>query len=329
MQVIQKLSVFDEAWPLERPFAISRGVKTEAHVVVAEIHTDQAKGRGECVPYARYDETVHGVIEQITMQSDLIKTGVDNFKLAQQMPAGAARNALDAALWDLRAKITGQRVWDLLEIPEPLPCVTATTIGLASTETMAARAQELSSAPLIKVKLDSEEVVSRMEAIRSGAPTSRLIVDPNEGWSIDDLVSFAPELKHLGVEMIEQPISAKNDSALSSFESPIPICADEACHTISDLGELAGKYQMVNIKLDKTGGLTEALALARTAKNNGLQIMVGCMVATSLAMAPGTLLGHFSEFLDLDGPLLLAKDREKGLIFENGLIHPPSSSLWG
>ena len=297
MQMIQKLSVFDEAWPLKRPFAISRGVKTEAHVVVAEIRTGQAKGRGECVPYARYDETVHGVIEQITKQSDLIETGVDNYKLAQQMPAGAARNALDAALWDLRAKITGQRVWDLLEIPEPLPCVTATTIGLASTETMAARAQELGSAPLIKVKLDSEEVVPRMEAIRAGAPTSRLIVDPNESWSIDELALFAPELKHLGVEMIEQPVSAKNDSALLSFESPIPICADEACHTISDLAELAGKYHMVNIKLDKTGGLTEALALGLAAKKNGFQVMVGCMVATSLAMAPGTLLGYFSEFV--------------------------------
>ncbi len=325
----QKLSVFDEAWPLERPFAISRGVKTEAHVVVAEIQADQAKGRGECVPYARYDETVHGVIEQISKQSDLIETGVDNYKLAQQMPAGAARNALDAALWDLRAKITGQRVWDLLEIPEPLPCVTATTIGLASTEKMAARAQELCSTPLIKVKLDSEEVVPRMEAIRAGAPTSRLIVDPNESWSIDELALFAPELKHLGVEMIEQPVSAKNDSALLSFESPIPICADEACHTISDLAKLAGKYHMVNIKLDKTGGLTEALALSLAAKKNGLHVMVGCMVATSLAMAPGTLLGHFCEFLDLDGPLLLAKDRGKGLVFENGYIHPPSSSLWG
>lgn len=325
----RELAVSDEAWPLARPFAISRGTKTEAHVVIAEINDGGARGRGECVPYAHYDETVHGVSEQIKGQTGAVAFGLDGYGLSERLSAGAARNALDSALWDLQAKMTGMRVWDLVELPAPAPAVTATTIGIGAPGDMGAQARALASSPLIKVKLDDTDVVERLEAVRAEAPTSRLIIDPNEGWSVSALANYAPELVRLGVEMIEQPVPTGNDAGLADFESPIPICADEACHTVADLPGLVGKYQMINIKLDKTGGLTEALFLARAAEQVGMGIMVGCMVATSLAMAPATLLGGFAEFLDLDGPLLLKEDRPDGLTFEDGLIHPPKPELWG
>jgi len=325
----RELSVTDEAWPLSRPFAISRGTKTEAHVVVAEINEGEVRGRGECVPYAHYGETVHGVAEQIKGQTGAVAFGLDGFGLTERLSAGAARNALDAALWDLQAKTTGFRVWELVDLPAPEPKVTAVTIGIGSPDEMAADARELAARPLIKVKLDSEDIIERLEAVRAGAPDARLIVDPNEGWDLALLVRLAPELARLGVEMIEQPVSAEEDAGLADIDIGIPLCADEACHTVTDLPGLIGKYQMVNIKLDKTGGLTEALFLARAAERTGLEIMVGCMVATSLAMAPATLLGGFARFLDLDGPLLLKDDRPDGLKFENGLVHPPDPALWG
>ena len=325
----RELKVLDEAWPLVRPFAISRGVKTEAHVVVAEIQDGEAMGRGECVPYARYEESVHGVSEQIKGQTGAVAFGLDGFGLTERLPAGAARNALDSALWDLQAKVTGRRVWELIDLPEPSPTVTATTIGISTIDEMEAQARELSTAPLIKVKLNRDDVVPRMEAVRAAASGAQLIVDPNEGWTIDELRGFLPELHRLGVEMIEQPVPADADAGLEDYDWPIPICADEACHTVADLPGLVGKYQMINIKLDKTGGLTEALFLARAAERIGMQIMVGCMVATSLAMAPAVLLGKFAKFLDLDGPLFLEKDRRDSLIFENGRVHPPSAALWG
>ena len=325
----RELKVLDEAWPLVRPFAISRGVKTEAHVVVAEIQDGEAMGRGECVPYARYEESVHGVSEQIKGQTGAVAFGLDGFGLTERLPAGAARNALDSALWDLQAKVTGRRVWELIDLPEPSPTVTAATIGINTIDEMEAQARELSTAPLIKVKLNRDDVVPRMEAVRAAASGAQLIVDPNEGWTIDELRGFLPELQRLGVEMIEQPVPADADAGLEDYDWPIPICADEACHTVADLPGLVGKYQMINIKLDKTGGLTEALFLARAAERIGMQIMVVCMVATSLAMAPAVLLGKFAKFLDLDGPLFLEKDRRDSLIFENGQVHPPSAALWG
>jgi len=325
----RELSVTDETWSLARPFAISRGTKTEAHVVVAEINDGGARGRGECVPYAHYGETVSGVAEQIKGQTGAVAFGLDSYGLSERLPAGAARNALDAAIWDLMAKATGQRVWELIGQPAPEPAVTATTIGIGTADEMAAQASALSEAPLIKIKLDADDVIGRLEAVRSGAPNASLIIDPNEGWTVDLLAQLSPDLVRLGVEMIEQPLPADNDTGLAGFESPIPICADEACHTVADLPGLIGKYQMINIKLDKTGGLTEALFLARAAERIGMKIMVGCMVATSLAMAPALLLGHFAEFLDLDGPLLLAEDRADGLSFADGKVHPPSAALWG
>jgi L-alanine-DL-glutamate epimerase-like enolase superfamily enzyme len=318
-----------ESWLLARPFAISRGVKTQADVVVVEIHEGGFTGRGECVPYPRYNETVDGVKIEIEAFSPSLERGLDRAGLACAMPAGAARNALDNALWDLEAKVTGLRVWEIAGIAAPEPSMTAETIGLGSVQEMATAAKRLSKAPLIKVKLDAELITERMQAIHDNAPNARLIIDPNEGWTFDQLKAVAPALVKMGVEMIEQPLPADDDEGLWEYDSPITLCADESCHTKDDLQSLVGKYQMVNIKLDKTGGLTEALELAKSAEIRNLGVMIGCMVGTSLAMAPAMLLASVAEFVDLDGPLLLKKDRELGLKFENGLVHPPKAQLWG
>jgi L-alanine-DL-glutamate epimerase-like enolase superfamily enzyme len=318
-----------ESWLLARPFAISRGVKTQADVVVVEIHEGGFTGRGECVPYPRFNETVDGVKIEIEAFFPRLERGLDRAGLACAMPAGAARNALDNALWDLEAKVTGLRVWEIAGIAAPEPSMTAETIGLGSVQEMATAAKRLSKAPLIKVKLDAELITERMQAIHDNAPNARLIIDPNEGWTFDQLKAVAPALVKMGVEMIEQPLPAYDDEGLREYDSPITLCADESCHTKDDLQSLVGKYQMVNIKLDKTGGLTEALELAKSAEIRNLGVMIGCMVGTSLAMAPAMLLASVAEFVDLDGPLLLKKDREQGLIFENGLVHPPKAQLWG
>lgn len=318
-----------ESWLLARPFAISRGVKTQADVVVVEISENGNTGRGECVPYPRYNETVEGVIAEIEALIPQLEKGVDRAGLAEIISAGAARNAIDNALWDLEAKTTGQRAWDIADIEAPVPSVTAETIGLGTIDEMAQAAKRLSKAPLIKVKLDAELITERMQAVHDNAPNARLIIDPNEGWTVDVLKSVAPVLVEMGVEMIEQPVPAGDDEGLRGYAPPVTLCADEACHTKDDLAALVGKYQMVNIKLDKTGGLTEALELAKAAQALGLGIMIGCMVGTSLAMAPATLLARVAEFVDLDGPLLLKKDRAPGLKFEGGMVYPPEAHLWG
>ena len=318
-----------ESWLLARPFAISRGIKTQADVVVVEIHEGGFTGRGECVPYPRFNETVDGVKIEIEAFFPRLERGLDRAGLACAMPAGAARNALDNALWDLEAKVTGLRVWEIAGIAAPEPSMTAETIGLGSVQEMATAAKRLSKAPLIKVKLDAELITKRMQAIHDNAPNARLIIDPNEGWTFDQLKAVAPALVKMGVEMIEQPLPADDDEGLREYDSPITLCADESCHTKDDLQSLVGKYQMVNIKLDKTGGLTEALELAKSAEIRNLGVMIGCMVGTSLAMAPAMMLASVAEFVDLDGPLLLKKDRELGLKFENGLVHPPKAQLWG
>ena len=318
-----------ESWLLTRSFAISRGVKTQADVVVVEIHEGGFTGRGECVPYPRFNETVDGVKIEIEAFFPRLERGLDRAGLACAMPAGAARNALDNALWDLEAKVTGLRVWEIAGIAAPEPSMTAETIGLGSVQEMATAAKRLSKAPLIKVKLDAELITERMQAIHDNAPNARLIIDPNEGWTFDQLKAVAPALVKMGVEMIEQPLPADDDEGLWEYDSPITLCADESCHTKDDFQSLVGKYQMVNIKLDKTGGLTEALELAKSAEIRNLGVMIGCMVGTSLAMAPAMLLASVAEFVDLDGPLLLKKDRELGLKFENGLVHPPKAQLWG
>jgi len=319
-----------ESWPLEKPFAISRGTKTAADVVVCEITMDEGvSGRGECVPYARYGESVEGVIADIEARALEVAKHPDRVGLLSAMPAGAARNAIDNALWDLQAKLLNKRAWDIAGMDEPAPAVTATTISIGTPEEMAASAAALGNVPLIKIKLNAEQVVTRVSAVREAAPEARLIVDPNEGWDIGVLRDVATPLAELGVEMLEQPLPADEDDDLAGFESPIPICADESCHTADKLHRLAGKYQIVNIKLDKTGGLTSALRLADAAHTCGFGIMIGCMVGTSLAMAPATLLTPVAQFVDLDGPLLLREDRPDGLDFTGGMIHPPTPALWG
>jgi len=325
----RSLNIEIESWPLARPFAISRGVKTKADVVVAKITEGVVTGWGECVPYPRYDETVDGVAADMEKLSPALADGMDRGQLQGALHAGAARNALDTALWDLEAKLSGKRVWQLAGIDAPTSYVTAETIGIGTVDEMAGSAERLRSAPLIKVKLDGQLVMERMQAIRAQAPSSRLIIDPNEGWTIDQLKDVTPKLADLGVEMIEQPVPAGSDDGLAAYDPPIPICADEACHTSTDLDGLKGKYQMVNIKLDKTGGLTEALKLAQAATDAGFGIMIGCMVGTSLAMAPAVLLGGYAEFVDLDGPLLLKQDRKGGLLFEQGSVYPSDPRLWG
>lgn len=319
-----------ESWPLAKPFSISRGTKTAADVVVCEITMDNGiSGRGECVPYARYGESVEGVIEDIESRALEVAERPDRIGLLSAMPAGAARNAIDGALWDLQCKLNGKRAWEIVGMHPPEPAVTAETLSIGTPDEMAAAAAEKTSAKLIKIKLDSEHVVRRVAAVREAAPDARLIVDPNEGWTIGILRDVAAPLAELGVEMLEQPLPADDDDGLADFDSPIPICADESCHTAEKLHTLAGKYQIVNIKLDKTGGLTSALRLADAAHTAGFGIMVGCMVGTSLAMAPATLIAPFARFVDLDGPLLLKEDRPEGLSFEGGLIHPPEPALWG
>jgi L-alanine-DL-glutamate epimerase-like enolase superfamily enzyme len=318
-----------ESWLLARPFAISRGVKTQADVVVVEIYEGGFAGRGECVPYPRYNETVDGVKIEIEGIFPDLERGLDRAGVSRAMPAGAARNAIDNALWDLEAKVRRKRVWEIAGIAAPEPSITAETIGLGSIQEMATAAKRLSKAPLIKVKLDAELITERMQAVHDNAPNARFIIDPNEGWTFDQLKAVAPALVKMGVEMIEQPLPAGDDEGLRRYNSPITLCADESCHTKDDLQALVGKYQMVNIKLDKTGGLTEALELAKSAEILNLGIMIGCMVGTSLAMAPAMLLARGAEFVDLDGPLLLKIDRKLGLKFESGLVYPPKAQLWG
>ncbi|MEX0695454.1 MAG: N-acetyl-D-Glu racemase DgcA [Rhodospirillales bacterium] len=325
----RELTIRAESWPLARPFAISRGVKTAADVVVVEIVEAGVRGWAECVPYPRYDETTESVIAEIEAVRRDIEGDIQPSTLHELMHAGAARNAVDCALWDLRAKQAGASVAALCGLGAMRPLVTAETIGIGTPDEMAARAAELAHAPLLKIKLDANDVEKRLDAIRAAAPGSRLIIDPNEGWNVDLLKQKLGYLADIGVEMLEQPVPASDDAGLAEIESPVPLCADEALHTSDDLASLQGKYDMVNIKLDKTGGLTEALALREQAIEMGFGIMVGCMVGTSLAMAPAVLVAQAAKIVDLDGPLLLKEDRTPGLDFSDGMIHPPKSELWG
>lgn len=322
-------SVCHESWPLAAAFSISRGTKTTAEVVVVELTDGDFRGRGECVPYPRYGETVESVMAQIeAMQNDLAN-GMDRIALQSAMPAGAARCALDGAFWDLEAKRAGCRAWQLAGEAEPGTVTTVYTISLDTPEKMGASAKANAARPLMKLKLTGEGDLDRVAAVRQNAPNTELVVDANEGWSPDMVEPFSAELAALGVTMIEQPLPASDDAVLASLAHPIPICADESVHTRDGLSALVDRYDMINIKLDKTGGLTEGLALKREAQAAGLGIMVGCMVGTSLSMAPAVLLGQGAAVVDLDGPLLLAKDRADGLSFNGSVISPPAPSLWG
>lgn len=325
----RRLTVAVEHWPLARPFRIARGSKTEAVVVVAEIATAAGSGRGEAVPYGRYGESVAAVAAAIAAEADAVEGGLDRRALLDRLPPGAARNALDCALLDAECRESGRPAWQLLGLPAPATLVTAETIGLAPAAAMAEAAAALADRPLLKLKLDATDVVARVAAVRAAAPLARLIVDANEAWTAALLAEVLPALAREGVVMIEQPLPAGADAALAGFASPIPLCADEACHTAQDLDRLPDGYAMVNVKLDKAGGLLAAADLARQAQDRGLAVMVGCMVATSLAIAPALLLASHADIVDLDGPLWLALDRVPGLAFNTGLIAPPPPGLWG
>jgi L-alanine-DL-glutamate epimerase-like enolase superfamily enzyme len=323
------LCVRVERWPIAGSFTISRGVKTEAVVVVAELSDGTHCGRGECVPYARYGETVAGVAAAIEAMGPEISCGLDRERLQSAMAPGAARNALDCAFWDLAAKRAGRPVHELIGIPAPQPVTTAYTISLASPEAMARAAADAAGRALLKIKLGAPGDPARIAAVRRAAPNAELIVDANEGWMPEDLAANLAACAQAGVTLVEQPLSANADDGLAHMVRPLPICADESAHGRASLPALVGKYDAVNVKLDKTGGLTEALALAGDAERLGLTIMVGCMVATSLAMAPAMLLAQWARVVDLDGPLLLARDRPDGLRYHESRVHPSTPALWG
>jgi L-alanine-DL-glutamate epimerase-like enolase superfamily enzyme len=323
------LTVAAEHWPIAGQFTISRGSKTEAVVVVAELSDGHHRGRGECVPYARYGETVEGVIAAIEAMREPLAGGIDRPLLQGAMPPGAARNALDCAFWDLEAKRAGQPAHELIGSRTLRPLTTAFTISLGEPAAMATAAARAAERPLLKIKLGSDDDRARIAAVRRAAPKATLIVDANEAWSTKTLAGNFAACADAGVVLIEQPLPAGNDDALATAKRPVPICADESVHDRASLASLSGRYDAVNIKLDKTGGLTEALAMASEAQRLGLQIMVGCMVATSLSMAPAVLLAQHARYVDLDGPLLLAHDRSPGLRYNGSTISPPQRELWG
>jgi len=320
-----RVRVMAESFPLAEIFAISRGSRIEARVLTVEVEAGGTTGRGECVPYARYGESV----ESVTAQIEGVSLPVDSTALQEALPPGAARNALDCALWDREAKRAGRRVWELAGLPAPEPQITAYTLSLDTPERMRAAAARHAHRPLLKIKLGTPDDMPRLEAVRAGAPKARIIVDANEGWDAETYAELAPHLLRLGVAMVEQPLPAGADGMLAEMARPLPVCADEACHDRASLPGLTGKYDMVNIKLDKTGGLTEALALRDAARAQGYGIMVGCMVGTSLAMAPAVLLAQGVDVTDLDGPLLLAQDRTHPLRYDERGVHPPEAELWG
>jgi len=325
----QRLHVTRRSFPLAQPFAISRGSKTAAEVVVAELHDGDSRGRGECVPYPRYGESVDSVFAALERMKGAVFSGLNRDSLQEAMPPGAARNALDAAFWDIEAKGAHCSVAQLAGIGSLKPVVTAYTLSLDTPARMGEAAAAHKARPLLKLKLTGDGDLERVAAVRRNAPQARLIVDANEGWTARQYAELAPALAGFGVELIEQPLPAGDDAALAELPHPIAVCADESCHTADDLDRLVGKYEAINIKLDKTGGLTEALALATAARERGFTIMVGCMIGTSLAMAPAMVVAQQASVVDLDGPLLLAADRNQGLRYDGSLVYPPEPGLWG
>ncbi|SMO74783.1 N-acetyl-D-Glu racemase DgcA [Ruegeria faecimaris] len=320
-----QIDVSRDVFRLAQVFTISRGSRTEAKVLTVRISDGRYQGWGECVPYARYGETLDSVEAEIAGLPD----SFDRVQLMDLLPAGAARNAVDCALWDLEAKRAGKRVWNLAGLPQPGPEITAYTLSLDTAEAMQAQAAANAHRPLLKIKLGTPDDMPRLEAVRAGAPDATIIVDANEGWSAAVYTDLAPHLVRLGVALVEQPLPAGDDEALIGMERPVPVCADESCHDRASLPKLKGKYDVINIKLDKTGGLTEALELRKAAIAEGYDIMVGCMVGSSLAMAPATLLAQGAMVTDLDGPLLLAEDRDNPLTFDDAGVYPPLAALWG
>ncbi|MBB3035431.1 N-acetyl-D-Glu racemase DgcA [Alteriqipengyuania lutimaris] len=319
-----------ESLPLARPFRISRGVKTAAEVVTVSIGRDGKVGRGEGVPYPRYGESVESALAAIEAQRGHIEAGASRHDLLDLMPAGAARNALDCALWDLEARLTGQSVFAELGLAEPLsPIPTALTIGLDTPAAMRDAARALAGAPLVKVKVDASDPAAQLRAVREAAPDPRLIVDPNESWSMKEVEGLQDLMIDLRIDLLEQPLPAGEDSALDGFASSIPVAADESIHTSGDLDDLASGYGVVNVKLDKAGGLTGALQLIEQARQRELGIMIGCMISSSLSIAPALALAADSAFADLDGPLWLLEDHSEGISCDRGMLHPPREGFWG
>ncbi len=325
----RRLEIAIERFPLLRPFAISRGAKTEAVVVTATLSRDGISGRGECVPYARYGETPQSVCAAIESVRTAMEAGASRDELQDLLPAGAARNALDCALWDFDAKRLGIRAWELAGLHRLPAVTTAFTISLDTPAAMANAAAPAHAFPILKIKLGGSDDIACLRAVRDAAPASELIVDANEGWREDQLEMLIAACSDAHVQLIEQPLPAGHDDALGSIEHRVPICADESVHGVDDLESLRNRYDAVNIKLDKTGGLTAALALARAAQQQGFGIMIGSMVGTSLAMAPALLLAPMAQWIDLDGPLLLARDRDPGLKFDGSTLFPSEAALWG
>ncbi len=325
----RELIVDTESFPIAGAFVISRGAKTEAEVITVTIRDGDAMGRGECVPYARYGETLESVRNQINDAAADLANGIGRKELQSTMKPGAARNAIDCALWDLEAKQSGRRAHqDACKMP-PRPVPTAMTISLGDPGDMAAQARANAHRPLLKVKVGSDNDIARIHAVAGGAPNSRIILDANEGWTEANIHDNLLAAAEYHVALVEQPLPVGQDALLNAIPHPVPICADESVHTADDLERLAGLYDAVNIKLDKTGGLTAALELRDRAHELGFAVMVGCMVGTSLAMAPAVLLAQGADYVDLDGPLLLARDRSPGLTYSGSLVSPPDWALWG
>ena len=324
-----KLDVKVEKWPLANTFRISREAKIEAEVVVVTLNDGELIARGECVPYSRYGESVTSVIQQIESVRNYVELGADKNKLNELLKAGAARNAIDCALWDLELKKNNSDLHSMLDLSNLKPLTTAYTLSLDEPKRMEQSAKEASSRPIIKVKLGGDGDEERIFAVRQGAPKSSLIVDANESWNENNLSHNLTACEKSGVKLIEQPFKADSDQILTEIDSKILICADESIHTNEDIIPLRNKYQAINIKLDKSGGLTEALKMKQTAMAENFKIMVGCMVSTSLAMAPATILAQDADFVDLDGPLLLKQDREHGIEYEGSMMFPITSKLWG
>ena len=320
-----KIDVSQDSFPLKSAFRISRGSKTTADVVTVKLTRNGVQGWGECVPYPRYGETVESVTEQL--QS--VPPHITRADLIETLPAGAARNALDCAIWDVKAKETNRRVWQLANLPKPKPVQTAFTLSLGTVENMTSAATQNAHRPILKLKVGTPDDLDRLMAVRNAAPDAKLVIDANEGWTIDDYQLLIDHLVDMNIALIEQPFPAGQDACLSNLDRPIPICADESVHTSEDLPALVGKYDCLNIKLDKTGGLTTAIDLKAKAQAMGFDIMVGCMVGTSLAMAPALLLASDATLVDLDGPLLLTKDRDTPISYDARGMHPAPAELWG
>ncbi|GAA4114918.1 N-acetyl-D-Glu racemase DgcA [Aminobacter aganoensis] len=327
--MVRVLSVEDERFPIAGTFTISRGSKTEAEVITCTITESGFTGRGECVPYKRYGETMASVREAIEQARHAVEYGANRTDLLSLMPAGAARNAVDCALWDLEARTTNTAVASRLGLTSPRAIETAYTLSLGEPEAMAAQARANAMRPLLKVKIGGDNDIARIRAVTEAAPHSRIILDANEGWTDTNIAENLAAAAELRIALIEQPLPAGADQILGRIPHPVPICADESVHSAADLDGLKGLYDAVNIKLDKSGGLTAALELRDRARMLGFQVMVGCMVGTSLAMAPAVLLAQDADFVDLDGPLLLARDRSPGLIYNGSMVSPPLSALWG